>query len=109
ALAVLLRLRKALYAWGGRLTLRHLPPRVYEVFEGTKLHTLFYIQSGDWSVRDCGAGVSSDQGRAAWRRRKTAGGNIRGGGDRGGWQSSGEEKTGDATRQRRTKSLARRH
>jgi anti-anti-sigma factor len=45
ALAVLLRLRKALYAWGGRLTLRHLHPRLYEVFEVTKLHTLFDIQS----------------------------------------------------------------
>jgi anti-sigma B factor antagonist len=45
ALGVLLRLRKALDAWGGRLTLRNLHPWVYEVFEVTKLHTLFDIQS----------------------------------------------------------------
>jgi anti-anti-sigma factor len=44
ALAVLLRLRTALCAWGGRLTLRHLHPRLYEVLEVTKLHTLFDIQ-----------------------------------------------------------------
>ena len=44
-LGVLLRLRKALQAWGGRLTLRHLQPRVFEVFEVTKLHTLFDIRS----------------------------------------------------------------
>jgi anti-anti-sigma factor len=44
ALSVLLRLRTALSAWGGRLTLRHVHPRLYEVFESTKLHTLFDIQ-----------------------------------------------------------------
>jgi anti-anti-sigma factor len=45
ALGLLLRLRQALCGWGGRLTLRHLHPRLYEVFEVTKLHTLFDIQS----------------------------------------------------------------
>jgi anti-anti-sigma factor len=45
AVGLLLQLRKALYAWGGRLTLRHLHSRLYEVFEVTKLHTLFDIQS----------------------------------------------------------------
>jgi len=45
ALRVLLRLRQELSGWGGRLTLRHLHPRLYEVFEVTKLHTLFDIQS----------------------------------------------------------------
>ena len=44
-LGLLLRLRKALHARGGRLTLCHLAPQVYEVFEVTKLHTLFDIQS----------------------------------------------------------------
>jgi anti-anti-sigma factor len=44
ALGLLLRLRKALDGWGGRLTLRHLHPRLYEVFEVTRLHTLFDIQ-----------------------------------------------------------------
>ena len=46
ALALLLRLRKALDAWGGRLALRHVSPHLYEVFEVTKLHTLFDIQPG---------------------------------------------------------------
>jgi serine/threonine-protein kinase RsbW len=45
ALGLLLRLRKALHARGGWLTLCHLGPQVYEVFEVTKLHTLFDIQS----------------------------------------------------------------
>jgi anti-anti-sigma factor len=45
ALSVLLQLRTALSAWGGRLTLRHVHARLYEVFEVTKLHTLFDIQS----------------------------------------------------------------
>ena len=45
ALGLLLRLRKALHAWGGRLTLRHVNPQLYEVFEVTKLNTLFDIQS----------------------------------------------------------------
>jgi anti-anti-sigma factor len=44
ALSVLLRLRTALSGWGGRLTLRQVHPRVYEVFEVTRLHTLFDIQ-----------------------------------------------------------------
>jgi anti-anti-sigma factor len=43
-LGLLLRLRTALHAWGGRLTLRHVNPQLYEVFEVTKLHTLFDIQ-----------------------------------------------------------------
>jgi hypothetical protein len=43
-LGLLLRLRQALCGWGGRLTLRHLHPRLYEVFEVTKLHTLFDIR-----------------------------------------------------------------
>ena len=43
ALALLLRLRKELHAWGGRLALRHVSPQLYEVFEVTKLHTLFDI------------------------------------------------------------------
>ena len=43
ALSLLLGLRKALGAWGGRLALRHVSPQVYEVFEVTKLHTLFDI------------------------------------------------------------------
>ena len=42
-LALLLRLRKELHAWGGRLALRHVSPHLYEVFEVTKLHTLFDI------------------------------------------------------------------
>ena len=45
ALALLLRLRKELHAWGGRLALRHVSPQLYEVFEVTKLHTLFDIHS----------------------------------------------------------------
>jgi anti-anti-sigma factor len=45
ALGLLLRLRKAQDAWGGRLALRHVSPQLYEVFEVTKLHTLFDIQS----------------------------------------------------------------
>jgi anti-anti-sigma factor len=45
ALGLLLRLRQALCAGGGHLTLCHLHPRLYEVFEVTKLHTLFDIQS----------------------------------------------------------------
>ena len=45
ALELLLRLRQAVHARGGRLTLRHLRPRLYEVFEVTRLHTLFDIQS----------------------------------------------------------------
>jgi anti-anti-sigma factor len=44
ALGLLLWLRKALHARGGRLTLCHLAPQVYEVFEVTKLHTLFDIR-----------------------------------------------------------------
>jgi len=47
ALGLLLRLRKALHARGGRLTLCHLAPQVYEVFEVTKLHTLFDIRRGE--------------------------------------------------------------
>jgi anti-anti-sigma factor len=46
ALALLLRLRKELHAWGGRLALCRLGPQLYEVFEVTKLHTLFDIQPG---------------------------------------------------------------
>jgi anti-anti-sigma factor len=45
ALALLLRLRRGLHAWGGQLTLCRLSPQVYEIFEATKLHTLFDIQS----------------------------------------------------------------
>jgi anti-sigma B factor antagonist len=45
ALALLLRLRKELHAWGGRLTLCHVKPQLYEVFEVTKLHTLFDIEN----------------------------------------------------------------
>jgi anti-anti-sigma factor len=44
ALGLLLRLRKALHARGGRLTLCNLAPQVYEVFEVTRLHTLFDIR-----------------------------------------------------------------
>ena len=53
ALGLLLRLRQALSAWGGRLTLCQLHPRLYEVFEVTKLHTLFDIQS---EAGGCGSG-----------------------------------------------------
>ncbi len=44
ALALLLRLRKELHGWGGRLALCRLSPQLYEVFEVTNLHTLFDIQ-----------------------------------------------------------------
>jgi anti-sigma B factor antagonist len=47
ALGLLLRLRKALQARGGRLTLCHLAPQVYGVFEVTKLHTLFDIRQSE--------------------------------------------------------------
>jgi anti-anti-sigma factor len=53
ALGLLLRLRQELSGWGGRLTPRHLHPRLYEVFEVTRLHTLFDIQS---AVGGCGSG-----------------------------------------------------
>jgi anti-anti-sigma factor len=53
ALGLLLRLRQELSGWGGRLTLCHLHPRLYEVFEVTRLHTLFDIQS---EAGGCGAG-----------------------------------------------------
>ena len=56
ALGLLLRLRKALDAWGGRLALRHVNPQLYEVFEVTKLHTLFDIQNTP------GTGWGSDGG-----------------------------------------------
>jgi hypothetical protein len=41
----------------GRLTLRHLHPRLYEVFRVTRLHTVFDIQSGA-----CGSGSGSGVG-----------------------------------------------
>ena len=56
ALGLLLRLRQALSAWGGRLTLCQLHPRLYEVFEVTKLHTLFDIQ-GEAGGSGAGSGV----------------------------------------------------
>jgi anti-anti-sigma factor len=52
----LLRLRQALCAWGGRLTLRHLHPRLAEVFEVTGLHTLFDIQ-GEAGGSGSGSGI----------------------------------------------------
>jgi anti-anti-sigma factor len=61
ALGLLLRLRKALHARGGRLTLCHLGPQVYEVFEVTKLHTLFDIQSQAGCPAD-GAGAEERRG-----------------------------------------------
>jgi anti-sigma B factor antagonist len=61
ALGLLLRLRKALHARGGRLTLCHLAPQVYEVFEVTKLHTLFDIQSQAGCPAD-GAGAEERRG-----------------------------------------------
>jgi anti-anti-sigma factor len=61
ALGLLLRLRRELSGWGGRLTLRHLRPRLYEVFEVTKLHTLFDIQS---EAGGCGSGPGTGSGRA---------------------------------------------
>jgi anti-anti-sigma factor len=54
ALGLLLRLRKALHARGGRLTLCNLAPQVYEVFEVTKLHTLFDIRQGEGSADGAG-------------------------------------------------------
>jgi anti-sigma B factor antagonist len=55
ALGLLLRLRKALHARGGRLTLCHLAPQVYEVFEVTKLHTLFDIRQGEGAADRAGS------------------------------------------------------
>jgi stage II sporulation protein AA (anti-sigma F factor antagonist) len=43
-LGLLLVLRKALLARGGRLVLCHLAPQVYEVFEATRLLTLFEVR-----------------------------------------------------------------
>jgi anti-sigma B factor antagonist len=45
ALGLLLRLHKRLRAGGGRLSVCSLAPQVYEVFEVTKLHTLFDIRA----------------------------------------------------------------
>jgi anti-sigma B factor antagonist len=45
ALGLLLRLHKRLRAREGRLSLCNLAPHVYEVFQATKLHTLFDIRS----------------------------------------------------------------
>jgi anti-sigma B factor antagonist len=56
ALGLLLQLRKALSGWGGGLTLRHLHPRLHEVFEVTRLHTLFDIQ-GEAGGSGAGSGV----------------------------------------------------
>jgi stage II sporulation protein AA (anti-sigma F factor antagonist) len=43
-LGLLLVVRKALQARGGRLVLCHLNPQVYEVFEATRLHLLFEVR-----------------------------------------------------------------
>jgi anti-sigma B factor antagonist len=54
ALGLLLRLRKALHARGGRLLLCHLAPQVYEVFKVTRLHTLFDIRQSERAADGAG-------------------------------------------------------